>query len=218
VRRRAVAYTQGHGTSVLTEEQYKVLLGFRRYGGVGEQYQPAVRDVPASLEDILPTILQALSLPAAPLADGLSLLPVLQGESNAEQTLSQRIRFTETDFNVPRMLAGDINVKWLAMQSIEYYRVDPQTGWVEFRREKLPEMMALKERAAIQGDWLLAALPGAKGSTYVLVNRKTRMARLSPDLDSAQTDSSAAPLLTALLERYAGYLVAPSRNDLTSGT
>ncbi len=199
VRRRAVAYTQGHGTSVLTEAQYRVLLSFRRYGG--EPLPPQLSGVPASLEDILPTVLQALDLPDDA-ADGKSLLTILEGSSAGAGPLHDRIRFTETDFNVPRMLAGEINVKWLAQQSIEYYRINPDSGWVEFKTERLPEMLEFKERAAIRGEWLMAALPGPQGrSTYVLVNRGTRKAELVTT-SLLQVDTNAAALLAALRARY----------------
>jgi hypothetical protein len=137
------------------------------------------------------------------------LQPIIAGASLVEDAFRDRIRFTETDFNLPRILAGDINPAWLAMQSAEYYQVNAHSGWLELKPERLPGLMALKERAAIRGDLLLAALPTlSRNSLYVVVNRSNGVHRI---LEKPPTDNSPAvrALWEALHSRFPTQLGAP---------
>lgn len=209
---RTVAYTKGHGTSVLSPTQFQVLLAFAGFGATRARISPNLSAIPSSLEDVVPTVLDLIGAESAPEEfDGMSLASVVSGASDAPATVNERIRFTETDFNLSRVLAGDINIKWLAMRSTKYYRVDSRSGWVEIRPDRLPEMMALKERAAIQGQWLLAALPATEGQTiYALVNRESGQARLVDSSPDALTHPQAAELMSALWRRFPGELPSPA--------
>ena len=68
--------TWGHGTTVLTAHQYRIVLGMRRYGRDHARW-PGGREVaaPVSFEDIAPTMVEALSAPTEAHFDGQSLLP-----------------------------------------------------------------------------------------------------------------------------------------------
>jgi hypothetical protein len=74
-------------------------------------------------------------------------------------------------------------------------------------------MMAYKERAAIQGEWQLAALPGLNGATlYGLVNRHSGAARVLDALPESDSGDPAAVLFQALQRRFPGEL-----GQLTTG-
>lgn len=211
--RRVVAQQQGHGTSVLSPSQYQVLMAFAGYGLQRERIASGESDVPASLEDIAPTLLDLLGIrPNDSSFDGRSLAYVLASDANSESSFASRIRFTETDFTLPRMLAGDFNVKWLVEAAVPYYRVNSSNGWVEIKPDRLPEMMSRKERAAIRGRWLLAALPTVSDETlYAIVHRETGATRVvsDPEVD----DDNVRSLFRALQERFPGELGRPSPFD-----
>jgi arylsulfatase A-like enzyme len=211
--RRLAVSQWGHGTSVLSPSQYQVLLAFAGFGSAATKVAAGTSSFPASLEDVTPTVLELLETGTAGQAfDGRSLHQELAG-APAPAGLETRIRFTETDFNLPRVLAGDFNVKWLAEAAIDYYRVNPSSGWVEIRPERVRPMMGYKERAAIQGEWLLAALPGLNGATlYGLVNRNSGVARVLEAAPAPGASDPAAVLFHALQQRFPGEL-----GQLTTG-
>lgn len=206
--RRVVAQQRGHGTSVLSPSQYQVLLAIAAFGDQAGKVTAGVSAVPASLEDITPTILELLGVSTERLTfDGLSLAPALN-DHPAGSLLESRVRFTETDFTLPRMLAGQFNVKWLVEAGVPYYRVNPQTGWVELRQERLSEIVARKERAAIRGKQLLVALPTTTDETlFAYVDRDSGFVEIVSD-EAALAES---PLYAALQSRFPGELGAPAR-------
>jgi hypothetical protein len=153
----------GHGTSVLSPPQYSVLLAMRAYGRATLPGSIGVHDWPVSLEDVRPTLEQYVAGEAPADVDGVSLLPFLEVPSRAV-ALESRIRFTETDFNTPNTLAGRYEASGLIDEAAVYYELDRESGWVQFRPERLPDLMAQKQRAAISSGALLAAIPGPPGA------------------------------------------------------
>ncbi len=73
----------GHGTSVLALDQYRIMLGMRRYGGSSPV--PATVSSPVSFNDIAPTIQEMLGVKSSARFDGHSLLPLIEGREGAEQ-------------------------------------------------------------------------------------------------------------------------------------
>jgi hypothetical protein len=153
----------GHGTSVLSPPQYSVLLAMRAYGRATLPGPIGVHDWPVSLEDVRPTLEQYVAGEAPADVDGISLLPFLEVPSRAV-ALASRIRFTETDFNTPNTLAGRYEASGLIDEAAVYYELDRESGWVQFRAKRLPDLMAQKQRAAISSGALLAAIPGPPGA------------------------------------------------------
>jgi len=202
----------GHGTSVLSPPQFEVLLALRGFGDAaasGDWPARGLHDDPASLEDIAPTLLDGLDLAdqGGPF-DGRSLLDSGRPSSVDPAT---RIRFTETDFNVPGMLAGVLNPTRIAQEGVKYYDIDPRSGWLYLKPAVMPDVFAMKQRAAMQGDWLLAALPTLDaGTRYLLINRRTRAGRLLT-APPAASDEPAADLWAALHARFPGELREPSQ-------
>ena len=196
--------TFGHGSSVLSPVQFQVLLAMRGTGNAAKLLPPPGElDYPATLVDIAPTVLSALGIDSPREFDGVDLA------RGFDPTLEHRIRFTETEFNLPILIAGETNPALLASQGIDYYNVDSHSGWLELRAEKLPEIEARRERAALSRNYILAALPTLEGdSRFVLADRKTGDARLL--LSAQQEDQEIQALWQALHQKYGHFLGAPA--------
>jgi arylsulfatase A-like enzyme len=197
----------GHGTSVMSPHQYSVLLAMRAYGRARLPGAVAAYSWPVSLEDLRPT-LQQLATAEEPLAvDGLSLLPYLAGVRDPAE-LQQRIRFTETGFNTAMVMAGKYNESGLVREGAAYYELAGDSGWVQLRRDRLPELLAQKQRAALTSDWLLAAIPGvAEGPVrYLLADRRTPLPREIKVRPDPAAEPQAAQLWDALHARFPGEL------------
>jgi arylsulfatase A-like enzyme len=169
----------GHGTSVLTPEQYHVVLGVRGFGsaplraGAGSAI-----DVPVSVEDIAPTVTDLLGLNHRGAFDGRSLVPLLREAPGAQQAMSGRIRFTETEFN-PAAVAtqtGKISASALAQAAV-IYRIDPVTDRLEIKRGFVPRLLRERQYAALGKEFLIAAIPpndeaDTRGFQYFVVDQR----------------------------------------------
>lgn len=201
----------GHGTSVMSPHQYAVVLAIRAYGRARLPGAPGAHDWPVSLEDVRPT-LQELATGRAPAdVDGISLLPYLSGVLPAE-SLAGRVRYTETCFNTPMTLAGKINPSGLIGEAARYYELEPSTGWMQLRSERLPELLLKKQRAAISKDSLLARLPSWSDDsvTWLYSDRRSPLPRRLAGPPDPGTDPEAARLWDALHTRFAGELPPPA--------
>jgi arylsulfatase A-like enzyme len=195
----------GHGTSVMSPHQYSVLLAMRGFGRAHLPGAPTAHTWPVSLEDVRPT-LQEFATGSAPAGiDGISLLPFLRDPQSAS-TLAARVRYTETDFNTPMVLAGKYNESGLIHEGAAYYEIVPETGWVQLRRKRLSELMSQKQRAAISQDSLLAAIPSRTDDsvTYLFTDRRSPLPRRLQGRPDAETDPEAARLWDALHARFPG--------------
>jgi hypothetical protein len=157
--------TWGHGTTVLTAHQFRIVLGVRRFGG--DQW-PAGREVaaPVSFEDVAPTIVEALGAETSAKFDGRSLLKLVQGHEGAEKGFEGRIRFTESEYNPPGIVSIDQSVspsKLLAALSV--YRVNRETDRLEIKPARLDDLRANRQYAALGKERVVAALP-KKGGGY----------------------------------------------------
>lgn len=155
----------GQGTSVMSPNQYQVLLAMRAFGRARLPGPEQDYDWPVSLEDVRPTLEHDVTGKAPADVDGISLLPYLEVPSRAT-ALESRIRFSETDFNTPSPLAGRYEASGLIDEAAVYYELDRESGWVQFREERLPELLARKQRAALSSTGLLAAIPGSPAQGF----------------------------------------------------
>lgn len=202
----------GHGTSVLSPHQYSVVLAMRAFGSARLPGDAATYDWPVSLEDVRPT-LQELATGSAPAdVDGISLVPYLAGRLSAAD-LDERTRFTETCFNTPMMLAGRIETSGLVTEAIEFYELVSETGWVQLRPHRLPELMAKKQRAAISRDSVLAYVPSWDDDSvsYLLSSRRSPLPRRLEGRPDPASDPEAARLWDRLQARFAGELQSPAK-------
>lgn len=217
---RVEVWSRGHGTSVLSPPQYNVVLALRAFGKVNfpaaplPRQPPVVTDLPVSLEDLTPTILELLGKPATPTEfDGVSIAPLLTGHAETQTTqLRDRLRFTETDFNTPLVLEGKIDKDGLINEAGIFYRLNAENGRVELRHDKWPELLAQKERAVMKGPWMLAALPTPErtGTRYVFLNRNKGAPKMITAVPDGASDPEVSELWRALQEKFPGELHPPA--------
>lgn len=205
----------GHGTSVLSPQQYSAFLALRGFGSVDLPRARREYDAPATLLDVAPTALELLGLRGPDEFEGLSLLPVIRGREGAADSFAARVRFTETGISTTRMVQGDFDERSLLGEAAGFFRLNAGTGRFELREEILPAILATKERAAIGKDWLLAAIPGKREATthkYVLLSRDGREARRLEG-EPAQDDTEAVTLWRALHAHYGEELLPPAARN-----
>ncbi len=184
----------GHGTAVFSEVQNRVVLAFRGYGPLHTAGgEPGSRKITASLVDVAPTIAEWLGREFA--GDGESLLPYLSGRAIAPR----RIVTIETGFTPRTLLTLDPIA--IAEQTARFY--DVEDGRLVLKSELLPLLFANKQRAAVSGDWILAALPPSNPggeSRLVLGNFRDLEHRDATDLDLQ--DSLFNAMLGVLCRRF----------------
>jgi arylsulfatase A-like enzyme len=196
----------GHGQSVLSPSQYQVLLSFRTFGANG-LFRSSGRefDVPVTVEDIAPTVLDLLQVAGDPLgASGHSLAPLLRGDARELATHSaDRVRFTETDLAVLPAPDGGVDEVGTARQNAMFFEVDPVTARLEIRSLYEPLAIAFKERAAFTSKRLLAALPASPDShQYLLFDTTTGNGRLLLERPDDAADPEGQRLWDALHAHY----------------
>jgi arylsulfatase A-like enzyme len=192
----------GHGTNVFAREQYHVLLAMRSFGAGELPTSPGeTLEVPTSLEDIAPTLAEALGVQPERPFDGVSLLAQLQG--NSAGSLGNRIRFLETEFVPPGFGSGTFSPNALRAAAT-YYRIDPQTARVIMRPERYEEIMQNRQYAATRGPELLAAVPsGSKLEQHLVYLERLGAAPIWLDSAPASPDDLGYELWTALHTRFA---------------
>jgi hypothetical protein len=154
----ALSASYGHGTNVFAEGQYRVLLAMQSLGS-NELATPVglALAVPASLEDIAPTIAEALHLAPKQPFDGLSWLGELTGAPNSDN--QRRIRYLETEFVPPGLGSGPDVLRSMLRQAAPFYRVDAKTDRVLVRDGRLPEITQSRQYAATRQGAFLASVP-----------------------------------------------------------
>ena len=166
----------GHGTSVLALDQYRIMLGLRRFGG--SPAAPARIAAPVSFEDIAPTIEDMLGVKSSARFDGRSLLPLIEGREGAEQSFAGRIRFIETEYQMPLGMAtqeGEIDTGKMR-EAMRVYKIDPDTDRVTVRRSLLNDLLKERQYAAVGTDYLVGAFPNFKGPATTISRRACRTA------------------------------------------
>lgn len=202
--------TWGHGTSVLSPHQYRVVLAMRRVGRSGPAGASGLHVVhaPTSLEDVTPTITDLLGIAPERPYDGQSLRGFLEPIS-APPDFSERVRFTETEYTPVNLatLGGAINPS-VAAAVTRRYRVDPVTDRVELRKEAAPQMRRQRQFAAIGSTRLMAAVPSQLDGRFLrlLVPLAGGFPQRVETMPDTTLDPEAARLWQALQDRYGGIL------------
>lgn len=156
----------GHGTSVLVLDQYRILFGVRRFGGGA--LKTGTSAAPVSFEDVAPTVLDMVKLKAPAHIDGRSLMPLIEGRDGAEHDFADRIRFLETEYQMPLGLAtqdGKVD-KQKIREALRIYQIDRVTDRVTVRKELLSELLKEREYAAVGSKYMLGAFPNYAGPGF----------------------------------------------------
>lgn len=198
-----------HGNSVLSPYQFSVVLAARAYGPAARRWVPGLRatDVPATLEDVAPTSLELAGIDVQRSEfDGRSLAGVLRGEA-VEPDLLGRFRFTETGFPVDFVSRQTTLESELQERAVDQFRVDRETRRVVLRPESMPVLLRVKQRAAMKGQWMLAAVPHpTRGMVYVFADRRGAELPKLVSAENASTDELISELWAALHAHFQGEL------------
>lgn len=212
---------RGHGTSILSPHQYRTVLAMRQFGPAGEPelHSARVVDTPVSLVDLAPTVADLLALHAREPYDGRSLVPLLRSAPGADASLRERVRFTETEFNPNGVSVEKVSASGLA-NAAKFYHIDPDSDRVELRPERVPELLRMRQYAALLPGRMLAAIPDASGQRYDLFTLQDTaagaqwMARVAGE---AARDPETSRLVGALEQRFGLDLHASRPRDPPSG-
>ena len=205
----------GHGQSVLSPTQYKVLLAFKSFAK-DRGFSSKGRNLPAvaTVEDIAPTLLDLLGVNASALqSSGESLAPLLRSsDANPAATGQERIRFTETDLAVIPDFEGGVDEVTTARSNSKFFGIDPATSRMYIRHGLLPLAHAYKERAAFTSRRLLAAIPaGPDAHQYLYFDLESGNGQLLLERPSGLEPEDARRLWDALELHFAGELKPPTR-------
>jgi hypothetical protein len=106
------------------------------------------------------------------------------------------------------VLQGQYDEKGALKEGAAFYELVPSSGWVQLKAERLPELIAAKERAAISATHHLAALPGAADGepVFLFSKRDNPLPMRLHGRPDASLEPMAARLWDALHERFPGEL------------
>jgi arylsulfatase A-like enzyme len=153
----------GHGTSVFSPHQYRVVLGIRAYGRAQSLIsQAGMLKEPVSLLDLTPTVLDLLHMQPQESFDGQSLAGLLQSTPGAADQFDGRIRFTESEYNPQGFSLESFTPSALATAA-RVYRLDPATDRIAVRPDLIDWIMSTRQYAALLDDSFAAAVPGEAG-------------------------------------------------------
>ena len=149
--------TPVHGAR-LSDEENRTLLAVKLPGQRAREGRPAVVNSLVRLIDLGPTLLEAMGLPPLEHADGVSLLPLLKGESMAPLKLYAETGYTHAAPDVfdPEHFSG-------GARGFDAYQVRPN-GAVEMTPRARAVALAEKDTGAFDGAGWLTLAPRRNGS------------------------------------------------------
>lgn len=190
--------TYGHGTDVLNRSQYHIVLAMKHYATQG--FSAKNINTPVSLVDLMPTILDYLHIPNRHKHDGISLLPLLEGQSLDEPA---RSFYMETGLTIPGILIANPTLEIALHEGLKYFTIQPHTGRVIVKSDFIPLIITGKQRAIMTDQWLLANYPiSKKHAEWVLVNLKNGV--WTNDLNTPFAKNSPAATLKQQLKTFYG--------------
>lgn len=193
-RHKGIDTSYGYSTDILSLTQYQVLLAFKTLGF--NLAMPKNSQARASLMDIAPTLLAMLNLPAIKHADGVSLLDDITHDDVKKS--DQRTLYFENGFTTPEIAQADISMNGVLKAAINAVSIDDQSGLLFITDQAGKLLLKNKQRAMLQGEWLLAWYPDK--SALVLVNTASKKWTMDFNSDLARQ----API-HALLEQFLAY-------------
>jgi arylsulfatase A-like enzyme len=197
----------GHGNSALSSSQYQVVFAWRGFGAAALPRPAARSDFPASLEDLMPTVLDLIDVPAQGEFDGISLVPAMRDDADSKSAAAHRVRFTETGITMGFNHLGEAKVNEIVDQGMSAYAINPNNGRLELKAEFMAELMNSKERVAIGRDRILAAVPVAGQSMkYLVVPRSGGVPTFLETAPRDGDDPQVRRLWDALNARFPGEL------------
>jgi hypothetical protein len=209
----------GHGSTVLTAHQYKVVLGLRAFGAAADKL-PRARKIstPASVMDIAPTLAELTGAKTESPFDGLSLVPLLSADAPVPPAFTHRVRFTETEFSPVGVATPDGKLSASGIvRAAELYEIDPVTDRVVVRRSHVEPMLGVRQYAAVGDEFLLAALPFRKDGLshmYVLIRKEGSAPQLLMTAPTADAPQDLHRIWNAMQANFSGLI--PTAEQINS--
>ncbi|EHL29377.1 sulfatase-like hydrolase/transferase [Legionella drancourtii] len=186
----------GHGSDILSPKQYHNVLAFRIYKH-GQITTPTSQiNTRMALIDLAPTIIDYLHLNTAQKMDGISLLPSIR---NPLFSLPQRIFFIESGMFPNQLLSKKKSIKIGEL----FYNVNPLSGELEIKPEKLQAISEQKLYGIIYGDWVLALYPEKR--TYIPVIQNLLSGLWIDNLHSNFAQSTPAQQMYQQMQQFYGH-------------
>lgn len=147
----------GHGTSVISQTQYRVLLAIRNYGEIQERC-PLIADTKLNfaLSDIAPTIIDCLNIRNKTYFDGTSIY----------KASTQRVIPLESSLQPFFNSDGEIDINGTITRNSNLYRVNKE-GKVVIKKELYSNAVNSKQRSIIFDKWQFSYFPEWGGEYYI---------------------------------------------------
>ncbi len=185
----------GHGSDILSPKQYHSVLAFNIYKEGKRITSNHKVNTRIALIDVAPTILDFLQLQNQQKMDGISLLPAIL---NPQSLLPERAFFIESG-----MFPNQLLSKEKAMEiGKEFYRVNPKSGELEIKPDKLKYFDNQKLYGIISGHWVLALYPDEK--SYIAIIQNLSNGEWTDDLHSDFAQKTPASVLYQQLYHFYG--------------
>lgn len=184
--------SRSHGTDILSPSQYRVLLSWRLINNQSKHIKTAV-----SLVDITPTILDILQISSSKM-DGKSLQPLF----NHTASTIKRPVFIETGLSQQLVALSHPKYMHGTLADLSKFYKLTSNARLYLNPIYLPDLVTNKQRAIIDGDWLLAYYPNAlQPPTWILVNLITHQWTLDLQSTFAKT-ANVSQLKQQFMEFY----------------
>lgn len=185
----------GHGSDILSPRQYHSVLAFNIYENgkiITSNHKVNTR---IALIDIAPTILDFLYIKNQHSMDGISLLPAIL---NPQESLPERVFFIESGIFPNQKLSKEKTMEI----GKEFYEVNPSSGELEIKPNKLKYFDDQKLYGIIDGNWVLALYPDDK--TYIAVIQNLSTGEWTDDLHDPFAQKTPADILYQHLKHFYG--------------
>jgi hypothetical protein len=144
----------GHGTDVLSKQQYNAILAFDLIHL--QKTPPKIIKTPVSFTDIAPTIMQLINLHDSFSTDGISLAPsILQGI----RPPSHRNFFFETGLVIPAIIKNNLNTGAIVSNASIFYALNKKNGLLFIKAKAYPMLLHFKQFSVMKDQWILALYP-----------------------------------------------------------
>ena len=188
----AIDISEGHGSDLLSPDQYHCLLAFKIYQKSKLITPSKIINTRIALIDIAPTILNFLNLNHSNM-DGVSLLDTLIGD---EKPPAKRFFIMESG-----MLPNQIISRQKAIElGKRLFRILPSQGQLQLRKDQLPTLDAMKLYAILDGDWIVALYPDDKD--YIPITQRLSNGKWTDELDSDFAKNSPAKNMLRKLHHF----------------
>ena len=160
----------GQATDVLSLKQYQIVLALKSTNSMPHEIKSFTL-----LMDIAPTILDYLKLPPLENADGLSFISAFSTQDTSLHSLRKRFFFIETGDTLSEIETDDIHIEKVVQRKLNVYQVNAQNGLLFINPNNEKYIIQAKQRAILQGNWMLVYYPRTIQTTFSHLSFSTKL-------------------------------------------